>query len=130
MLSIGALKEVVEGRQDEATIVQVLGVRQLPGEEERWRINISDGRHSTSLTILDTAMNHLLWTRELTKHAIIRTRIICQVVAAKRVLILQDVQIINYGWKVNGIFGNPQNMDYEGIENICASCSKKHTCSD
>ena len=43
MLSLGALKEVYEGRQDEETIVQVLGVRQLPGDEEKWRINISDG---------------------------------------------------------------------------------------
>ena len=35
MISIGALKEIVEGRQDEATVVQVLGVRQLPGQEEQ-----------------------------------------------------------------------------------------------
>ena len=130
MLSIGALKEVYEGRQDEETVVQVLGVRQLPGDEERWRIIISDGRNSTSLAVLDTAMNHLLWERELTKHAIIKTKIICQVIGAKRVFILQDVKIINHGRRINGIFGNPQNMDYEEIENVCASCSKSHTCSD
>ena len=126
MLSIGALKEVVEGRQDEATIVQVLGVRQLPGEEEKWRINISDGRNSTSLTILDTAMNHLLWERKLTKHAIIQTSITCQVIAAKRVLILRDVKIIKNGSRVNGTFGHPQNMDYEAIENVCEKCAHSH----
>ena len=130
MLSIGALKEVVEGRQDEATIVQVLGVRQLPGEEEKWRLNISDGRNSTSLTILDTAMNNLLWEGKLTKHAIIQTNIICQVIAAKRVLILRDVKIIKHGCRVNGTFGNPQNMDYEEIENVCARCTQSHKCSD
>ena len=130
MISIGALKEVVEGRQDEATIVQVLDVRQLPGEEERWRLNISDGRNSTSLTILDTALNNLIWEGKLNKHAIIQTSITCQVIAAKRVLILRDVRIIKNGSRVNGTFGNPQNMDYEEIENICASCSRKHTCSD
>ena len=126
MLSIGALKEVVEGRQDEATIVQVLGVRQLPGEEEKWRLNISDGRNSTSLTILDTAMNNLLWEGKLTKHAIIQTNIICQVIAAKRVLILRDVKIIKNGCRVNGTFGNPQNMDYEAIENVCERCTQSH----
>ena len=130
MLSLGALKEVYEGRQDEEIVVQVLGVRQLPGDEEKWRINISDGRNATSLTVLDTAMNHLLWERELTKHAIIKTKIICQVVGAKRVLILQDVKIINHGWRVNGIYGNPKNIDYEEIENVCARCTKFHTCSD
>ena len=83
MISIGALKEVVEGRQDEATVVQVLGVHQLPGQEERWRLNISDGRNSTSLTILDTAQNNLLWEGKLTKHAIIQTNIKCQVKEGK-----------------------------------------------
>ena len=130
MISIGALKEVVEGRQDEATVVQVLGVRQLPGQEERWRLNISDGINSTSLTILDTALNNLIWEGKLSKHAIIQTSIICQVIAAKRVLILRDVRIIKNGSRVNGTFGNPQNMDYDGIENICASCSRKHTCEN
>ena len=130
MISIGALKELVEGRQDEATVVQVLGVRQLPGQEERWSLNISDGINSTSLTILDTAQNNLIWEGKLNEHAIIQTSIICQVIAAKRVLILRDVRIIKNGSRVNGTFGNPQNMDYEEIENICASCSRKHTCSD
>ena len=126
MISIGALKEVVEGRQDEATVVQVLGVRQLPGQEERWRLNISDGRNSTSLTILDTAQNNLLWEGKLTKHAIIQTSITCQVIAAKRVLILRDVKIIKNGSRVNGTFGNPQNMDYEAIENVCEKCAHFH----
>ena len=117
MLSLGALKEVYEGRQDEETVVQVLGVRQLPGDEEKWRINI-------------TAMNHLMWEKELTKHAIIKTKIICQVVGAKRVLILQDVKIINHGWRVNGIYGSPKNIDYQEIENICARCTKLHKCSE
>ena len=126
MISIGALKEVVEGRQDEATVVQVLGVRQLPGQEERWRLNISDGRNSTSLTILDTAQNNLLWEGKLTKHAIIQTSITCQVIAAKRVLILRDVKIIKNGSRVVGTFGNPQNMDYDPIENVCEKCAHFH----
>ena len=130
MISIGALKEVVEGKQAEATIVQVIGIRQLPGEEKKWRLNISDGRNSTSMTIMDTNFNNLVWEGKLTKHAIIQTNIICQVVATKRVLILKDVKIINHGWRVNGTFGNPQNMDYEEIENVCARCTQSHKCSD
>ena len=49
MISIGALKEVVEGKQAEAIIVQVINIRELPGEEKKWRLNISDGRNSTQL---------------------------------------------------------------------------------
>ena len=130
MLSVGVLKEVVEGRQDEATIVQVLGVRQLPGEEEKWRLNISDGRNSTSLTIMDPNNNNLVWEGKLTKHTIIQTNIECQLVATNRVLILKDVKIINNGQRINGTFGNPQNMDYEGIQNKCARCTQSHKCSD
>ena len=126
MISINALKEVVEGRQDEETVVQVLGVHQLPGQEERWRLNISDGRNSTSLTILDTAQNNLLWEGKLTKHAIIQTSITCHVIAAKRVFILRDVKIIMDGSRVMGTFGTPQNMDYDPILNICKSCAHFH----
>ena len=130
MISIGALKEVVEGKQAEAIIVQVIDIREIPGEEKKWRLNISDGRNSTSLTILDTNFNNLVWEGKLTKHAIIQTNIECQVVATKRVLILKDVKIINNGWRINGTFGNPQNMDYEGIQNKCARCTQSHKCSD
>ena len=126
MISIGALKEVVEGRQDEETVVQVLGVHQLPGQEERWRLEISDGRNSTTLTILDTAQNNLICEGKLTKHAIIQTSITCQVIAAKRVLILRDVKIIKNGSRVMGTFGTPQNMDYDPIENVCEKCAHFH----
>ena len=130
MLSLGALQDVYEGRQEDDIVVQVLGVKQLPGEEEKYRINISDGRNATSLTVLDPAMNHLMWEREIAKYAIIQTKVICQIVEEKRILILQKVKVINHGWRVNGIFGNPQNMDYEEIENVCARCTKSHKCSD
>ena len=126
MISIGALKELVEGRQDEATVVQVLGVRQLPGQEERWRLNISDGINSTSLTILDTAQNNLLQEGKLTKNAIIQTSISCQVIAEKRILILRNVRIIMNGSRVHGTFGHPRNMDYDAIENVCDQCALSH----
>ena len=126
MISIGALKKVVEGRQDEATVVQLLGVRQLPGQEERWRLNISDGINSTSLTILDTAQNNLLQEGKLTKNAIIQTSISCQVIADKRILILRNVRIIMNGSRVQGTFGHPRNMDYDVIENVCDQCALSH----
>ena len=43
MISMEALKEEVEGKQAEAIIVQVLDIRELPGEEKKWRLNIPDG---------------------------------------------------------------------------------------
>ena len=126
MISIGALKEVVEGRQDEETVVQVLGVHQLPGQEERWRLEISDGRNSTTLTLMDPAQNNLICEGKLTKHTIIETSITCHVIAAKRAFTLRDVRIIMDGSRIMGTFGTPQNMDYDPIQNICKSCAHFH----
>ena len=126
MISINALKEVVEGRQDEETVVQVLGVHQLPGQEERWRLEISDGRNSTTLSLLDPAQNNLICEGKLTKHAIIETNLTCHVIAAKRAFTLRDVRIIMDGSRVMGTFGTPQNMDYDPIENVCENCAHFH----
>ena len=130
MLSLGALQDVYEGRNEDDIVVQVLGVKQLPGEEEKYRINISDGRNSTSLTVLDPAMNHLIWEREIARFAIIQTKVICQRVGEKRVLILQNIKVINQGWRVNGIYGSPKNTDYPEMENSCAMCKELHKCSE
>ena len=128
MISIGALKNLVEGKQDEATVVQILNISQLPGQEERWRLSISDGINSTSLTILDTAQNNLLQEGKLTKNAIIQTSISCQVIAEKRILILRNVRIIMNGSRVHGTFGHPRNMDYDAIDNVCDQCALSHKC--
>ena len=126
MISINALKEVVEGRQDEKTVVQVLGVHQLPGQEESWRLEISDGRNSTTLSLLDPAQNNLIYEGKLTKNAIIETNLTCHVIAAKRAFTLRDVRIIMDGSRVMGTFGTPRNMDYDPIENVCKNCAHFH----
>ena len=129
MLSLGALQTVYEGKNEDDLVVQVLGVKQLPGEEEKYRLNISDGRYSTSLTVLDPAMNHFIWERKIARFAIIKTEVICQRVEEKRVLILKNIEIINQGESVNGIFGRPKNTDYQEMENRCAMCKELHKCS-
>ena len=130
MLSLGALQNVYEGRNEDDLVVQVLGVKQLPGAEEKYRINISDGRFSTSLTVLDPAMNHFIWERKIARFAIIKTEVICQRVEEKRVLILKNIEIINQGESVNGIFGRPKNTDYQEMENSCTMCKELHKCSE
>ena len=130
MLSLGAIQEVCEGNQEDDLVLQVIGIKKLPGVGEGYRVNISDGRNATSLTILDPAMNHLMWERKITKYAIIQTKIFCHIIEEKRVLILQEVKVINHGRRVNGIFGSPKNIDYQEIENRCARCTELHKCSE
>ena len=126
MLSLGALKTVYEGRNEDDLVVQVLGFKQLPGEDEKYRLHISDGRYSTSRTVLDPGMNHLIWERKIERFAMIQMKIICQKVEEKLVLILLNIQVINPGWRVNGVYGSPINTDYTEMENICTRCKKMH----
>ena len=125
MITKNALKEVVKGRQDEKIVVQVLGVHKLQGQEESWRLEISDGINSTTLSLLDPAQNNLIY-EGLTKNAIIETNLTCHVIAAKRAFTLRDVRIIMDGSRVMGTFGTPQNMDYDPIENVCEKCAHFH----
>ena len=125
MITKNALKEVVKGRQDEKTVVQVLGVHKLQGQEESWRLEISDGINSTTLSLLDPAQNNLIY-EGLTKNAIIETNLTCHVIAAKRAFTLRDVRIIMDGSRIMETFGTPRNMDYDPIQNICKSCSQFH----
>ena len=128
MLSLGAIQEVCEGNQEDDLVFQVIGVKKLPGEGEGYRVNISDGRTATSLALLDPRLNHLMREGKITKHAIIKTRIFCHIMEEKRVLVLQEVKIINHGRRVNGIFGCPVNIDYQEIPR-CAKCTAIHKCS-
>ena len=126
MLSLGALQTVYEGKNEDDLVVQVLGFKQLPGEEEKYRLHISDGRYSTSLTVLDPEMNHFIWERKIERFAMIQTKVICQQVEEKMILILQNIKVINQGWRVNGIYGRPKNTDYPEMENICTMCKELH----
>ena len=126
MLSLGALQTVYQGKNEDDLVLQVLGYKKLPGEEEKYRLHISDGRYSTSRTVLDPGMNHLIWEQKLEKFTMIQVKVICQKVEEKLVLILLNIQVINSGWRVNGVYGSPINTDFQELENICTRCKKLH----
>ena len=126
MLSIGALQTVYQGKNEDDYVLQVLGYKQLPGEEEKYRLHISDGRYSTSRTVLDPGMNNLMWEQKLEKFTMIRVKVICQKVEEKLVLILLNIKIINPGCRVNGVFGSPINIDFPAMDNMCIKCKKLH----
>ena len=126
MLSLGALQTVYQGKNEDDLVLQVLGYKPMEGKEERYRLHISDGRYSTSRTVLDPGMNNLIWEQKLEKFTMIRVKVICQKVEEKLVLILLNIQVINPGWRVNGVYGSPINTDFPALENICTRCKKLH----
>ena len=126
MLSLGALKTVYQGENEDDLVLQILGYKPLPGKEEKYRLHISDGRYSTSRTVLDPGMNNLILEQKLEKFTIIRVKLICQKVEEMRVLILLNIKILNPGCRVNGVFGSPINTDFPALDNICKKCKKLH----
>ena len=60
MLSLGALQTVYQGENEDDLVLQILGYKPLPGKEEKYRLHISDGRYSTSRTVLNPEMNNLI----------------------------------------------------------------------
>ena len=126
MLSLGALKTVYEGKNEDDLVLQILGYKPLPGKEEKYRLHISDGRYSTSRTVLDPGMNNLILEQKLEKFTVIRVKLICQKVEGMLVLILLNIKILNPGCRVNGVFGSPINTDFPALDNICKKCKKLH----
>ena len=126
MLSLGALKTVYQGENEDDLVLQILGYKPLPGKEEKYRLHISDGRYSTSRTVLDPGMNNLIWEQKLEKFTMIQVKVICQKVEGMLVLILLNIQVINPGCRVNGVYGSPINTDFPALENICKRCKKMH----
>ena len=126
MLSLGALKTAYQGENEEELVLQILGYKALPGNEEKYRLLLSDGRYSTSRTVLHPEMNNLILEQKLEKFSVIRVKLVCQKVEGMMVLILLKIKILNPGSRVNGVFGNPINTDFPALDNICQKCNKLH----
>jgi len=126
MLSLGALKTAYQGENEEELVLQILGYKALPGNEEKYRLLLSDGRYSTSRTVLHPEMNNLILEQKLEKFSVIKVKLVCQKVEGMMVLILLKIKILNPGSRVNGVFGNPINTDFPALDNICQKCNKLH----
>ena len=117
MLSIGALKKIHQGIEEDDHILQVLGHKAIPGSNPpRYRLHLSDGHFSTSSTILATNLNYLISDNLMEKYSIVRVaKMVCNRVNTppnKLVIILLEVKVVTPGSKVNGRFGNPVQLEF------------------
>ena len=128
MLSLGALKQAHLGENEEEMVLQILGHKELPGSPQKYRLLLSDGRYSTSRSILHPDMNNLILENKLEKYSVIRVKLVCNKVDAMMVLILLNIKILIPGTRVNGVFGNPIKIEcdaeFPALENACQKCTK------
>ena len=133
MLSIGAIKRIHQGIEEDDPVLQVLGQKEIPGSNPpRYRLLISDGRFSTSSTIF-TDKKSLIKENLMEKYAIIRIeKMVCNRVndpTNKLVIILLEIKVLIPGAKVNGRFGNPVQLEcndefYPETGNACRHCNQ------
>ena len=128
MLSLGALKQAHLGGEEEEMVLQILGHKELPGSQQKYRLLLSDGRYSTSRSILHPDMNNLILENKLEKYSVIRVKLVCNKVDGMMVLILLNIKILTPGSRVNGVFGNPIKIEcdaeFPALENACQKCTK------
>ena len=131
MLSIGAIKRIHQGIEEDDPVLQVLGQKEIPGSNPpRYRLLISDGHFSTSSTIMATDM---MKENLMEKYSIIRVeKMVCNRVndpTNKLVIILLEIKVLIPGAKVNGRFGNPRQLEcndefYPETGNACRHCNQ------
>ena len=105
-LSKGALLKITQNKKTTGHTVQLLGYTPLcHREQETYRLNISDGQFSTSMSILSTQINHLIPTQRLTQYSLFD---ITKYTYHKKSLIIEDICMVKNGNEIGKIIGNPK----------------------
>lgn len=120
-LSEGSLEVIMNGGNYDKPLMQVLGSKKIQGSgsNERFRLLVSDGKHSHSFAMLATQLNDKLISGELSDYSVIQIdRFVTSVLkntgkGEKRVMIILDLKIVAPGNQVVKKLGNPQTWTEE-----------------
>ncbi|XP_068633685.1 replication protein A 70 kDa DNA-binding subunit [Battus philenor] len=121
-LSEGSLEIIMNGGHYDNPVMQVLGSKKIQdrkGAEERFRLLVSDGKHSHSFALLATQLNDKLITGELSDYSVVQinrfvtTQLKKTGKGEKRVMIILDITILAPGTEVGRKLGNPQTLSEE-----------------
>ncbi|XP_023938523.1 replication protein A 70 kDa DNA-binding subunit [Bicyclus anynana] len=122
-LSEGSLEIIMNGGLYDKPVMQVLGSKKIQGSgsNDRFRLLVSDGKHSHSFAMLATQLNELLISGELSDYSVVQiNKFVTSVLkntgkGEKRVMIVLDVSIIAPGTEVGKKLGNPQNWSEDSV---------------
>ncbi|PZC79523.1 hypothetical protein B5X24_HaOG216188 [Helicoverpa armigera] len=114
-LSEGSLEVIMNGGVYDKPIMQVLGSKKIQGSgaNERFRLLVSDGKHSHSFAMLATQLNDKLISGELSDYSVVQIdRFVTSLLkntgkGEKRVMIILDITIVAPGSTVGKKLGNP-----------------------
>lgn len=110
-LTSGAIESIMAGEVVERPQLQVLGQKRIAGTQgpDRYRMLLSDGKHSHSSAMLATQLNDKITSGELENNCVIRLdKYICNPIQTdRRVMIILEVTVVGTGSEVGGKIGNP-----------------------
>ncbi|XP_065576332.1 replication protein A 70 kDa DNA-binding subunit-like [Artemia franciscana] len=114
-LTANAVKDLMEGKQLTAVILQILSTKKVGSVTgaERYQALISDGTYSYGYAMLATQLNGLVTSRQLEDYSIVRVNnpivktINKQGKEEKRTVVLRDLEILKRGLEVGRRVGDP-----------------------
>lgn len=113
-LTAGSMERIMAGELVEKPLLQVLGQKKIAGAQgpDRYRLLLSDGKHSHSSAMLATQLNEKVTSGELDTNCVIRLdKYICNPIQPdRRVMIILEVSVIASGGEVQGRIGVPQPL--------------------
>ncbi|KAL4223084.1 60S acidic ribosomal protein P1 [Mactra antiquata] len=111
-LTEGAIEAIVSGNPCDSPFFQILSSKQITSGtgSDRYRLLVSDGKHSYSHVMLATQLNSKMETGEMDNLCVVKVnQYICNTLQGeRRVMILLEVEVVTKGADVGGKIGNPQ----------------------
>ncbi|XP_072930911.1 replication protein A 70 kDa DNA-binding subunit-like [Epargyreus clarus] len=120
-LSEGSLDVIMNGGDYDKPILQLLANKKIQGSEgiEKYRLLLSDGKHSHSLVMLASHLNDKIITGELCDNAVVQiNRFVTKLLnivgkGERRIMVILDVTVLAPGAEVGKKLGNPHDWTAE-----------------
>ncbi|XP_034556772.1 replication protein A 70 kDa DNA-binding subunit [Notolabrus celidotus] len=110
-LSEGAIEALTNGTGENDLMLQLLNIRKLEGGSghTRWRVMMSDGRHTMSSFMLSTQLNFMAEENRLVPNCIclLKKHVTNILKDGRRVVIILEIDVIKPAEAVGGRIGDP-----------------------
>ncbi|XP_041664731.1 replication protein A 70 kDa DNA-binding subunit [Cheilinus undulatus] len=110
-LSEGAIEALTNGTSENDLVLQLVNIRKLEGGSgnTRWRVMMSDGRHTLSSFMLSTQLNYMAEENQLVPNCIclLKRHVTNILKDGRRVVIILEIEVVKPAEAVGGRIGDP-----------------------
>ncbi|XP_057677875.1 replication protein A 70 kDa DNA-binding subunit-like [Corythoichthys intestinalis] len=130
-LTEGAIESLFKEIPVKNPVLQLMNIRECPPGKQgqsRYRLNLSDGVHSSSCFVLASQLNHLSEDKQLEPNCVcVLKKTISSNVASKQVLVVLEMDVLQTAAAAGGKIGNPiQLIDTAGQEEAARSTNSSN----